>query len=234
MRAVICIPTFNERENIPSLCEEILDTVDSDILILDDDSPDGTGRVAEMLAKKHGRISVVHRERRQGIGPALIDGFQRAIAQGYDAIFQMDGDFSHQPRHLPALFSALETSDVSIGSRYVEGSRAPTWTLLRRGLSFAGNAYARGVFRMRERDLTTGYVGWRRHVLEAIDLGSIRSDSYAFQLELKYRAFRLGFTMVEVPIVFYDRVVGISKLEKEKLAEALLRVIDLRLRSAGS
>lgn len=232
MRSIICIPTFNERENIPSLCEEILDTVQADIMILDDDSPDGTGRVADMLAKKDGRIHVVHRERKQGIGRAYVDGFQRALAEGYEAIFQMDGDFSHQPRYLPALFSALESADIAVGSRYIEGSKVPKWTLLRRGLSMGGNAYARKVFGMPQKDLTSGFVGFKRHVLEAIDLDSIRSDSYAFQLELKYRAHRLGFKIAEVPIVFFDRVAGISKMQKEKLAEALLRVLDLRFRSA--
>ena len=234
MRTVICIPTFNERENLPSLCEEILDTFDADIMILDDDSPDGTGRVADMLAKKHSRISVVHRERKQGTGRAYLDGFRRALDAGYEAIFQMDADFSHQPRHLPELFEALQSADMVIGSRYVPGSKVPKWTLARRGLSFGGNAYARAVFGMRVRDLTSGFVGYKRHVLEAIDLSTIHSDSYAFQLELKYRAHRMGFTIVEVPIAFFDRVLGISKMQRGKVAEALVRVLDLRVRGAST
>lgn len=229
MRVVICIPTYNERENLPSLVEEVLAVEPrADVMILDDDSPDGTGQVADLIAKREPRVNVVHRVRKEGIGRAYVDGFRRALAGGYDAIVQMDGDFSHQPRFLPEVLRAIETSDVVVGSRYVDGARVETWGLPRRALSAAGNLYARSVFGMRERDLTSGFVVYRRHVLEAIGLDNIQSESYGFQLELKYRAHKLGFTITEVPIVFFDRVVGLSKLQRARLGEALFGVVKLR------
>lgn len=230
MRIVICIPTYNERENLPSLVEEVLAVEPrADVMVLDDDSPDGTGQVADLIAKREPRVTVVHRVRKEGIGRAYVDGFRRALAAGYDAIVQMDGDFSHQPRFLPEILKAAETSDVVVGSRYVNGSRVETWGVPRRLLSAAGNLYARSVFGMNERDLTSGFVVYRRHVLEAIGLDNIQSESYAFQLELKFRAHQLGFTITEVPIVFFDRVVGLSKLQRGRIGEALLGVVKLRL-----
>jgi dolichol-phosphate mannosyltransferase len=231
MRIVICIPTYNERENIPSLIEEVLAVEPrADVMVLDDNSPDGTGQVADLIAKREPRVSVVHRARKEGIGRAYLDGFKRALAGGYDVIVQMDGDFSHQPRFLPEILGALEGADVVVGSRYVEGSRVETWGVARRALSAAGNLYARTVFGMAERDLTSGYAAYRRHVLEAIGVDRIQSESYAFQLELKYRAHQLGFSIREVPIVFFDRVVGLSKLQRGRVAEALMSVASLRLR----
>lgn len=230
MRVVICIPTYNERENLPSLVEEVL-SVDPhvDIMVLDDDSPDGTGQVADLIAKREPRVSVVHRPRKEGIGRAYLDGFRRALAAGYDAVVQMDGDFSHQPRFLPEILRALEHADVVVGSRYVDGARVETWGVPRRVLSAAGNLYARTVFGMAERDLTSGFVAYRRHVLEAVGLDKIQSESYGFQLELKFRAHQLGFQIAEVPIVFFDRVVGLSKLQRGRVGEALLGVVKLRL-----
>jgi len=229
MRVVICIPTYNERENLTSLVEEVLATnPTTDVMILDDDSPDGTGQVADLIAKREPRVTVVHRVRKEGIGRAYVDGFQRALAAGYDVIVQMDGDFSHQPRFLPRVLQPLSSADMVIGSRYVAGAKVETWGLPRRVLSFAGNFYARTVFGMKERDLTSGFVAYRRHVLEAVGLETIQSESYAFQLELKYRAHRLGFVIVEVPIVFFDRVVGLSKMQGDRVSEALMGVIKLR------
>jgi dolichol-phosphate mannosyltransferase len=230
MRGVICIPTYNERENLPSLVEEVL-AVDPhvDVMVLDDDSPDGTGQVADLLAKREPRVSVVHRPRKEGIGRAYLDGFRRALAAGYDVVVQMDGDFSHQPRFLPEILRALEHADVVVGSRYVDGARVETWGVPRRVLSAAGNLYARTVFGMAERDLTSGFVAYRRHVLEAVGLDQIQSESYGFQLELKFRAHQLGFQIAEVPIVFFDRVVGLSKLQRGRVGEALLGVVKLRL-----
>jgi dolichol-phosphate mannosyltransferase len=230
MRGVICIPTYNERENLPSLVEEVL-AVDPhvDVMVLDDDSPDGTGQVADLIAKREPRVSVVHRPRKEGIGRAYLDGFRRALAAGYDVVVQMDGDFSHQPRFLPEILRALEHADVVVGSRYVDGARVETWGVPRRVLSAAGNLYARTVFGMAERDLTSGFVAYRRHVLEAVGLDQIQSESYGFQLELKFRAHQLGFQIAEVPIVFFDRVVGLSKLQRGRVGEALLGVVKLRL-----
>ena len=230
MRGVICIPTYNERENLPSLVEEVL-AVDPhvDIMVLDDDSPDGTGQVADLIAKREPRVTVVHRPRKEGIGRAYLDGFRRALAAGYDVVVQMDGDFSHQPRFLPEILRAIEHADVVVGSRYVDGARVETWGVPRRVLSAAGNLYARTVFGMAERDLTSGFVAYRRHVLEAVGLDKIQSESYGFQLELKFRAHQLGFQIAEVPIVFFDRVVGLSKLQRGRVGEALLGVVKLRL-----
>jgi dolichol-phosphate mannosyltransferase len=230
MRGVICIPTYNERENLPSLVEEVL-AVDPhvDIMVLDDDSPDGTGQVADLIAKREPRVTVVHRPRKEGIGRAYLDGFRRALAAGYDVVVQMDGDFSHQPRFLPEILRAIEHADVVVGSRYVDGARVETWGVPRRVLSAAGNLYARTVFGMAERDLTSGFVAYRRHVLEAVGLEKIQSESYGFQLELKFRAHQLGFQIAEVPIVFFDRVVGLSKLQRGRVGEALLGVVKLRL-----
>lgn len=231
MRIVICIPTYNERENLPSLIEEVLAVEPrADVMVLDDNSPDGTGQVADLIAKKEPRVTVVHRPQKEGIGRAYLDGFTRALAAGYDVIVQMDGDFSHQPRFLPEILGALDGADVVVGSRYVAGARVETWGVARRALSVAGNLYARTVFGMGERDLTSGYAAFKRHVLEAIGLDRITSESYAFQLELKYRAHQLGFTLREVPIVFFDRVVGLSKLQRGRVAEALMSVASLRLR----
>jgi dolichol-phosphate mannosyltransferase len=230
MRAVICIPTFNERDNVASLVEEVLDTVDADVMVIDDDSPDGTGRVVDMLARREPRVLAVHRAAKEGIGRAYVDGFRRALDRGYDVVVTMDGDFSHQPRFLPALLGALAEADVVVGSRYVDDARVQGWGLVRHGLSRGANLYARTVFGMRERDLTSGFAAYRRHVLEAIGLEQIRSDSYAFQLELKYRAHRAGFRIVEVPIVFFDRVLGLSKVRSGRVTEALVQVAALRLR----
>lgn len=232
MKTVICIPTYNERDNVAKLVEEILRTTSREVelMILDDDSPDGTGEIADVLAREEPRVRVVHRPKKAGLGRAYLDGFQRAIALGYDQIFEMDADFSHQPRYLSGLLAALADADVVVGSRYVGGGGVENWGVGRRALSRCGNIYARGILGIPQQDVTAGFVGFKRHVLEAIDLPSIRSEGYAFQIELKYRAYRLGFTLVEVPIVFLDRVVGSSKMSRRIVAEAIWRVAELRLR----
>ena len=233
MRTVICMPTYNERENLPSLVEEILATVDVDVMVLDDDSPDGTGAVADMIAQKNEHVTVVHRKEKRGIGAAYIDGFQRAIAAGYDQIFQMDADYSHQPRYLPKLMEALQNADVVIGSRYVDGGSVEAWSLPRRFLSRAGNAYANTLLGLPYRDATAGFCGYKRHVLEALDLTSTTRDNHAFQVELKYRAHQLGFTIVEVPIMFWDRVVGASKLPPTAAVGSAMRLIRLKLKGTS-
>lgn len=229
-RTAICIPTYNERENLPSLIEEILATTDADLIVVDDDSPDGTGRVADVLAQSETRLSVIHRTRKEGLGRAYIEGFRRALSSGYDMIFQMDADFSHQPRYLPEMMAALRNADVVVGSRYVSKGGIEHWGIARRVVSRASNFYARRVLSMSLRDATAGFAGFRRGVLEAIDLENIRSEGYAFQIELKYRAHQRGFTIIEVPIVFFDRVAGASKMSKRTIAQAMLRVLELRLR----
>jgi dolichol-phosphate mannosyltransferase len=230
MRTVICIPTYNERDNFPSLAAEILGTTDAHIIVVDDNSPDGTGEVAELLAKTQPRVTVIHRPKKEGIGPAYLEGFRRALDQGADLVFQMDADFSHQPRYLPVMIEALRTADVVVGSRYAAGGGIVHWGIGRRVLSRGGNAYAKLLLSTPYKDATSGFAGYRRHVLEAIDFPSIDAPGYAFQVELKYRAYRLGFTIVEVPIVFFDRTAGRSKLSRGTIGQAVLRVAGLRFK----
>lgn len=227
MRTVICMPTYNERENLPSLIEEILATVDADVMILDDASPDGTGRAADLLAEKHDRVQVVHREKKMGVGAAYKDGFARALEQGYERIFEMDADFSHQPRYLPDLEAALEDADVVIGSRYVEGGGIENCKASRRLISLVSNTAAGAILGLPVSDATAGFVGFRRHVLETIDFATIEGEGYGFQVELKFRAYRAGFQLVEIPILFWDRVAGASK-QKMSAAKAMLRVLRMR------
>jgi dolichol-phosphate mannosyltransferase len=230
MRTMICIPTYNERDNVPSLVEEILATTDAHVMLIDDNSPDGTGQVADLLAQSEPRIQVVHRPKKEGIGKAYVDGFRRALAGGFEVVFQMDADFSHQPRYLPSMIDALRSADMVIGSRYVEGGGTVNWSIARRALSRGSNLYARFLLDVPYRDATAGFVGFRRHVLEAINFETIDATSYAFQVELKYRAHRLGFTIAELPIVFFDRTAGASKLSRSTIAQAVVRVVELRFK----
>jgi len=230
MRSVVLLPTYNERENLPALVEELRATADVDVMILDDDSPDGTGHAANLLAKKDQRVRVIHRPHRQGVAKAYQDGFGRALAEGYGRIVQMDADFSHQPRYLPKILEALDAADVAIGSRYSEGGRVEQWGVGRRVVSRAANAYAGLVLGMPYRDATSGFVGWHRHVIEAVKPESIDSEGHAFQVELKFRAHRLGFTIVEVPISFWDRVVGNSKLTQQNAVASAFHLLRLRVK----
>ncbi len=230
MRTVICIPTYNERENLPSLVGEILATVDADVMVLDDNSPDGTGHAADLLSEREARVKVVHRSRRTGLASAYIDGFQRALAQGYDYIFEMDADFSHQPRYLRPMFGALTQADVVVGSRHVDGGGIGNWGAGRRALSKAGNVYARRVLGVPCFDLTSGFVGFRRRVLENIHLSELSSRGYAFQIEMKVRAHRSGFSIQELPILFWDRVAGASKISRRGVYQALWSVHQMKIR----
>lgn len=229
-RTVICMPTYNERENLPSLLEEVLATTSVDVMVLDDNSPDGTGAAADVIAQKTSRVRVVHRAQKLGIAAAYVDGFNRALEAGYERIYQMDADFSHQPRYLPALFEALDDADVVVGSRYIDGGRVEQWSLPRRFLSRAGNVYANTLLSLPYRDATAGFCGYKRHVLEAIDYGASSHDNHAFQVELKYRAHQMGFTIVEVPIMFWDRVVGSSKLPPRAALGSAMRLLKIRLK----
>lgn len=230
MRTVICLPTYNERENLPSLVEEILGTVDVDLMILDDNSPDGTGAAADFLAERDPRVKPVHRPERRGIAKAYEDAFERALAEGYEQILQMDADFSHQPRYLPAMLAALREADMVVGSRYADGGNVEKWGVGRRLLSRTANLYASTLLGLPCRDATAGFVGYKRHVLEAVDFRSVFAESEAFQVELKYRAHRLGFTIAEVPILYWDRVVGSSKLSSDAAMGSALRLLHLRIR----
>lgn len=228
---LICIPTYNEAGNIGPITEAILSRCpEVHILVIDDGSPDGTGELADALAAGDERIHVMHRTAKEGLGRAYIAGFEWALAEGFEKIVEMDADFSHRPEDLPELLKQLDHFDVAIGSRYVAGGATQDWGLFRRLLSRGGGFYARLVLGVDIRDLTAGFVGWRRRVLETIDLDRIEASGYVFQIELKYRAHQKGFRIVEVPIIFPDRQVGDSKMTPDIAAEALTRVWKIRLK----
>lgn len=231
MRTVVCIPTYCERENLAPLVEEIVETVpEVDVLVIDGQSPDGTGALADELADKHGRVQALHMAHTGTMATALAEGFRRALSAGYDQIVQMDADFSHQPRYLRGVLDAFERADVVIGSRYVDGGRVDQWSVGRRVVSRAGNIYAGAMLGMPYRDATSGFVGFKRHVLEAVDFEELEGEGRAFQIEMKYRAHRLGFTIVEVPIHFWDRVVGTSKLTSKNAVDSFVSVLKVRLK----
>jgi dolichol-phosphate mannosyltransferase len=229
--AWLVLPTYNEAENVEPFVAAVLDKLppSARVLIVDDNSPDGTGRIADRLAAEHEAVSVLHRPRKEGLGPAYIAGFRRALAEGAGLVLEMDSDFSHEPAYLPRLLDAAERADLVIGSRYVPGGGVGDWGPLRRAISRAGSAYARLVLGTGVRDLTGGFKCFRREVLEAIDLDAVDSRGYAFQVELTYRAIQRGFQVVEVPIVFRDRRVGASKMSRSIVLEAIWRVPLLRL-----
>ena len=227
--ALVCLPTYNERENLASLIDELLDTAPVDVLVIDDASPDGTGRVADLIARRSGgRVHVLHRGRKLGLGTAYVEGFRYGIDRGYQLLLEMDADFSHQPRYVPQLLRAAEHNDVVLGSRYVEGGAIENWSLLRQGLSRGGSIYARSILKVPVRDLTSGFKCFRREVLEAIDLSTVTTTGYAFQIELTCRAFRLGFLFKEGPMVFFELQGGKSKMSTEIVAEAVTSVWKMR------
>jgi dolichol-phosphate mannosyltransferase len=226
-RACVVVPTYDERENLPLVVPRILDAAPGiDVLVVDDNSPDGTGAIADELASREPRVRVLHRPRKEGLGRAYLAGFADALAAGYGRILEMDADFSHDPSCLPALLAAK--ADVVLGSRYVPGGGTVNWGLGRRLLSRGGSLYARTILGVGVRDLTGGFKCFRREVLEKLDLPSVRSTGYAFQIELTYRALRRGFRVVEVPITFVDRRVGKSKMSRRIVAEALWMVWKIR------
>ena len=226
--ALICIPTYNERENLPSIVEELLRTAPVDVLVVDDNSPDGTGQVADLLAEKHPRVKVLHRPGKQGLGRAYVAAFKWALERPYRHVFEMDADFSHQPRYVPEFLRAIERYDLVLGSRYVEGGGTVNWSPVRKLISKGGSTYARTILNLPVRDVTGGFKCFRREVLEAIDLDSIQTTGYAFQIELTYRAHKQGFRIKEIPIVFYERVAGQSKMDKKIVAEAMRKVWSIR------
>jgi dolichol-phosphate mannosyltransferase len=226
----VVIPTYNERENIQTLIPAVLALGDGyRVIVVDDNSPDGTGTVAENLAAaSRGRVCVVHRPAKQGIGPAYRAGFRRALTERTELIATMDADHSHQPADLARLVAVVADADLVLGSRYVAGGSTRGWPLYRRGISRLGGLYARVVLGVGISDLTGGFKVYRRQTLEALDLDRIRSDGYVFQIETTYRAFQLGYRVVEVPIAFVDRVAGKSKLSRRIVAEAVVTVWRLR------
>jgi dolichol-phosphate mannosyltransferase len=228
----LVVPTYNEADNIEALVGAVRKVLPTSrrILILDDSSPDGTGRIADRLAAEHEDVDVLHRALKEGLGPAYLAGFKRALEQGADLVVQMDADFSHDPAFLPRFIDAARNADLVLGSRYVPGGGVTEWGPTRRIVSRGGSAYARVMLGVRVRDLTGGFKCWRREALEAVDLDSVASRGYAFQVEMTYRAIEAGLRVVEVPIVFRDRRVGSSKMSRAIVAEAIWRVPAMRLR----
>ncbi len=229
MKTLIIIPTYNEAENLRPLLEAIFSfVVATDILIVDDNSPDGTGDLADAIAAKDTRVHVLHRSGKLGLGTAYIAGFRYAIAHGYDAAFEMDADFSHDPRYLPDFLKAIEHAGLVIGSRYIHGGGTPNWSIMRRFISGGGNIFARFLLGIPVHDCTAGYRCYRREVLESIDLDTIQSQGYAFQVELAYRVMQQGFRIVEIPIIFMDRRIGKSKMSRKIVVEAFTYVLRTR------
>ncbi|MBK9519436.1 MAG: polyprenol monophosphomannose synthase [Anaeromyxobacter sp.] len=229
-KALVCLPTYDERENLGPMVEAVLAVAPQvDILVIDDNSPDGTGRLADELAARQPRVKVLHRAGKEGLGKAYLAGFAWALARDYGLVLEMDCDFSHDPRHLPELLAAAETADLVLGSRYVRGGGTVNWGLGRKLISLGGSLYARTILGLSIRDLTGGFKCFRREVLEGIDLGSVQCTGYAFQIELTYRAVRRGFQVREVPITFVDRRVGHSKMSRRIVLEAIRKVWSIRL-----
>jgi dolichol-phosphate mannosyltransferase len=235
VRATVCLPTYTERENVVQMVDALGDVLrpGDRILVIDDASPDGTGEIADGLARELPYVRVLHRTQKQGLGPAYLAGFERALADGAELVLEMDCDFSHDPADVPRLIAAAEAgADLVLGSRYVDGGSIPSWGLVRRAISRGGNLYAQAVLQSAIRDLTGGFKCFRRRVLETIDLGAIDSKGYAFQIETTYRVVRSGFQVVEIPIAFTDREQGTSKMSRAIVLEAVWKVPLLRARAA--
>jgi dolichol-phosphate mannosyltransferase len=235
-RTLIIVPTYNERDNVETVVREFLAPLaDADLLFVDDNSPDGTGELLDRLAAAEPRVNVLHRAGKLGLGTAYLEGFAWALARDYDTIVEMDADFSHDPRYLPDLVGRARAGvDLVVGSRYVAGGGTINWGVGRQLISRAGGRYARAVLGMQVKDMTSGFVCYRRDALERLDLAAVHSNGYSFQIEMKFRAHRAGLRIEEVPIVFEDRRVGQSKMSRAIVAEALAVVWRLRLGGDGS
>ena len=234
MKAIVVMPTYNEAHNLAEIVRQILslDVEGLQILIVDDDSPDGTGEIADQLVAAYpGRVEVIHREGERGFGTAYLAGFARALEQGADLVFQMDADFSHSPQYIPQFLDRIRDCDVVIGSRYIKGSRVdPRWSRRRRLLSWGGNFYTRMVTGLKMRDATAGFNCFRREALEGLDLGKVRSGGYAFQIEMHYACQKKGYRLAEIPIFFGERGSGESKMSLKIVWEALWRVWQIKWR----
>ena len=236
--AWLVLPTFNEAENVEAIVRAALDhlaaaDVPRTILIVDDNSPDGTGQIADRLAEEIAEVRVLHRPGKQGLGRAYLAGFEVALENGADLVLEMDSDFSHDPADLPRLIAAAGAADLVLGSRYVPGGGVVNWGRIRRALSWGGSAYARIVLGVPVRDLTGGFKCFNARVLEALDLSEVHADGYGFQIELTYRAIEAGFTVTEVPILFRERRIGQSKMTARIALEAVWKVPALRLRNTS-
>lgn len=233
MKALVIIPTYNERENLSELLRRIFaEGLPIEVLIIDDNSPDGTGAAADALAAADPRVHVMHRPGKMGLGSAYVVGFRYAIEHDYDAVFEMDADFSHNPDSLPEFLRELENADLVVGSRYLHGVTVVNWPLKRLILSYLANVYSRVITGMPIKDATGGFKCFRRQVLESLDLSRVKSDGYGFQIEINFKAWRKGFRIREIPILFVDRRAGESKMSRRIVWEAAwmvwrLRILDL-------
>jgi dolichol-phosphate mannosyltransferase len=227
--ATVCLPTYNERENLEAMIRALA-PFGVRVLVIDDNSPDGTGVIADRLAGELDFVCVLHRQQKEGLGPAYLAGFRRALADGADYVLEMDCDFSHDPSDVPRLIAGCDAgADFALGSRYVAGGGTQNWGLVRRIVSWGGSFYARVMLGVGVHDLTGGFKCFKRHVLEALDLDAVHSKGYAFQIEVTYRALRKGYRVVEVPIRFVDRTEGHSKMSRGIVVEAVWKVPLLRL-----
>jgi dolichol-phosphate mannosyltransferase len=231
LKTLVILPTYNEIENLQPLVEEILARGPYDIVVVDDNSPDGTGALADRLTRKHkDRVFVVHRAGKEGLGRAYIAGFKWGLERDYDVLFEMDADFSHNPAHLSQFIREIENgADLVLGSRNIKGGGTRNWSFLRQFISKGGSLYAQLILFSPYRDLTSGFKAFRREVLEALDLDSIHSNGYSFQIEVTHRARQMGFKIKETPIIFHDRKVGTSKMTGRIVLEAMLVVWKIRL-----
>jgi dolichol-phosphate mannosyltransferase len=234
-KALIVVPTYNERENLEPLSAAIFEQLPAaNVLVVDDGSPDGTGELADELAERDPRLRVVHRPGKAGLGTAYVEGFRWGLARDYGYFFEMDADFSHDPGYLPKMLErARAGADLVLGSRYVAGGGTRNWGITRKVISRGGSLYARTILGVKVNDLTGGFKCFRRRVLETLDLSSVRSEGYSFQIEMTYRTIREGFVVEEIPITFVDRRVGQSKMSRAIFAEAIWMVWALRLGLAG-
>jgi len=231
MRPVIILPTYNEKENLAGIVHDIFSVGISDlhIIIVDDNSPDGTGRIADELAEKYSEIQVIHRPKKEGLGKAYVAGFKKALADSENQyIFEMDADFSHQPKYLPDFLEKIKKADVVLGSRNIPGGGVENWSWPRRFISWLANLTVRWLLAVPIKDLTGGYKCWRRHVLEQLDLDRVESSGYNFQIELTYKAYKKGFRIEEIPIVFIERRAGSSKFSISIMIESFWKVLMLR------
>ena len=227
---MVILPTYNEADNLPRIVPSILEQDPRiDVLVVDDDSPDGTGALADDLSQASDRVNVIHRSEKQGLGAAYIEGFRWGLERNYDLLFEMDADFSHRPDALPLFIEKARDFDIVLGSRYLDGRvTVINWPMSRLLISFFGSWYARFVTRLPVRDATGGFNCWRREVMESLDFSRIESNGYTFQIELKLRAWRKGFSLIEIPIIFEERESGESKMSKRIVREAIWKVWKLR------
>jgi len=232
LKITVVIPTYNERDNIEKLCNAILSQDERiNVLVVDDNSPDGTGKIADRIANATSRVKVLHRAGKLGLGSAYREGFRIALDDNADYVLEMDADFSHDPSMLPLFIEKMTTCDLVIGSRYINGVSVVNWPIRRLILSYCASVYTRVITGLKLSDCTGGFKCFRREVLEAIDIGSIKSDGYSFQIEMNYRCHEKGFRICEVPIIFVDRHAGTSKMSKQIVREAVFMVWKLKLGS---